>query len=120
MGDLSKHFSRREFKCQCSNNCGFDTVDKQLIDYLEAIRTHFGRPVHITSACRCPAHNEAVGGSKNSLHLQGRAADIQVKETDPIEVQYFAQGLVLHGGVGSYKGFTHIDSRGHAARWSQK
>lgn len=112
---ISKHFKREEFECPCG--CGFDTVDKQLIDYLEAIREHFGRPITITSGCRCPEYNEKIGGAPASQHVQGRAADIQVKETDVKEVQYFAKGLVQHGGVGSYDSFTHIDSRGTAARW---
>ena len=76
MGDLSEHFSREEMACKCG--CGLDTVDAELLSLLEKIRAHFDRPITINSGCRCEAHNRAVGGSKNSQHLIGRAADIVV------------------------------------------
>lgn len=114
---ISKHFNRSEFSCRCSNCCGFDTVDVQLINYLEAIRVHFNKPVIINSACRCESHNKAIGGALNSQHTKGRAADISVKDVSPKDVQAFANDLIKFGGVGSYETFTHIDSRGYAARW---
>ena len=76
MGDLSKHFSRQEFRCKCGNDCGCDTVDIALINALEAIRLHFGEPVMVTSGHRCRAHNIANGGVDASMHLMGKAADI--------------------------------------------
>ena len=33
----------------------------------------------MTSGRRCAAHNAAVGGAKNSQHLQGLAADIRAE-----------------------------------------
>lgn len=112
---LSKHFARSEFACKCG--CGFDTVDAVLIQYLEAVRNHFNCPVVVTSGCRCDSYNRSIGGSTNSQHVKGRAADIMVKDVEPLVVQEFVNGLVQHGGVGSYSTFTHIDSRGYPARW---
>jgi len=112
---ISKHFKRSEFACKCK--CGFDTVDAQLLNYLEAIRVHFDAPVSINSACRCSEHNAKIGGVDNSQHVQGRAADIVVKGVSPSDVAAFACDLVQHGGVGIYETFTHIDSRGFQARW---
>lgn len=115
MGDLSSNFSRVEFSCKCG--CGFDTVDYQLLDILEQIRWNFGVPVRITSGCRCKAHNEAVGGSKDSQHLLGRAADFTVDGVPTRFVRAFANRLNVPG-MGSYKGFVHIDTRsGKRARW---
>ena len=111
---LSEYFKRAEFACSCG--CGFDTVDAVLLEALEAIRSHFKQPVVVTSGCRCEAHNEAVGGSKNSQHKKGRAADIQVVSTSPAEVASFAEDLGM--SVGRYETFTHVDSRsGPPARW---
>ena len=111
---LSQYFIRAEFACKCG--CGFDTVDSATIEALESIRNHFKAAVVITSACRCPEHNEAVGGTVQSLHTQGRACDIQVQGVTPAEVQVYAQGLGI--SVGSYKNFTHIDTRSAGpARW---
>ena len=111
---ISEHFSRSEFACQCG--CGYDTVDSVLLEALEALRRAFGEPITVTSGCRCKAHNEAVGGSKNSQHTLGRAADIQVKNISPADVQDMAEDLGL--SVGRYKTFTHVDTRtGVPARW---
>lgn len=116
MGDLSKHFSRSEFKCKC-NECEFDTVDVELIEFLEAIREQFG-PVTITSGCRCPEYNASIGGSKNSQHTKGRAADIVVKDVDAWTVQQFCEDELIPQGLGSYESFTHIDTRSEGqARW---
>ena len=106
---LSKHFNRSEFSCKCG--CGFDTVDAQLLDYLESIRVYFNKPVEVNSSCSCAAHNKNLGGKPNSQHLYGRAADIVVKDVTPQEVAEFARGLIEFGGVGEYRTFTHIDSR---------
>ena len=115
MGDLSKHFNRSEFACKCG--CGYDTVDAELIEYLEAIRLRFG-PVTVTSGCRCTEHNKAVGGSKNSQHVLGRAADIQVKGVEPATVQAYCEDSLIPQGLGSYNSFTHIDTRSSGdARW---
>jgi uncharacterized protein YcbK (DUF882 family) len=114
MGDLSKHFNRSEFACKCG--CGFDTVDYGLLDTLEYIREWFAEPVTINSACRCIAHNKAVGGSDNSQHLKGKAADIVVRDNSPTRVLH-ACNMRSGLGVGVYDTFTHIDSRGTDARW---
>ncbi len=115
MGDLSAHFNRREFACTCG--CGFDTVDVVLLEALEAIRTHFDRPVTITSGCRCPKHNTLIGGAKKSQHTRGRACDIQVADTEAARVADFAEDLGL--SVGRYNYWTHVDSRsGPPARWA--
>ena len=113
---LSPHFSREEFACKC--NCGFDTVDSQLLTMLEVIRQYFDSPVTITSGCRCLEHNTNIGGSVHSQHLLGRAADIQVRDIDPATVQEFVNKTWPDDfGMGSYSNFTHIDSRGGKARW---
>lgn len=115
MGDISNNFSRKEFECQCG--CGYDTVDTELLEMLEEIRMYFDKPVIITSACRCAAHNQAIGGSQKSQHLFGRAADIVVKGVDPAEVQEYLEDYVRPSGLGRYDTFTHIDSRSGFARW---
>lgn len=45
---------------------------------LEPVRTHFGRPVIVTSGYRSPRLNVAIGGSASSQHCTGEAADFTV------------------------------------------
>lgn len=112
---ISENFTRVEFECSCG--CGFDTVDSELLRLLENIRAHFDKPVLVNSACRCVAHNTAVGGGQHSQHLYGRAADIVVAGIDPAIVAELAEQLGA-GGVGKYETFTHVDSRSNGpARW---
>ena len=122
MGDISRNFSRWEFKCPCGKReCGFDTVDGELLTVLEALRLHFvARSVTINSGCRCQGHNVDIGGSKKSQHMYGRAADIVVARIRPVDVQDYLEALYpLKYGVGRYSTFTHIDTRsGAPARWS--
>lgn len=73
MGDLSQYFSRREFECSCG--CGYDQVQVELVKSLQKVRENFG-PMTINSGCRCASHNRHVGGSPQSSHLRGLAADI--------------------------------------------
>ncbi len=116
MGDLSTHFSSHEFECQCG--CGFDEIDLELIEVLEDVRQHFGVSVRINSGCRCAAHNKAVGGTKNSQHVKGTAADIVVKKVASAEVcMYLANQYPNTYGIGRYNTFTHIDVRPRKARW---
>lgn len=48
-----------------------------LVDFLDMIRDEFGDPIVINSGYRSKDVNKAVGGVQNSLHLQGRAADVR-------------------------------------------
>lgn len=49
---------------------------------LQPTRTAIKRIIHINSGYRCEKLNKAVGGCHNSLHLQGRAADIHVRNIE--------------------------------------
>ena len=120
---LSRSFRAKEFACKDGTDPLF--VDSELVQVLQAIRDHFGAPVVITSGYRTAAHNRAVGGSKSSQHLLGRAADIQVQDTDPLAVAAYVESLMPGwGGVGRYpvkagrtKGWVHVDTRPNKSRW---
>lgn len=120
MGDLSPHFSSREFRCRDGSE---HEIDCPLIAMLEAIRCHFGAPVNITSGYRSPSYNAAVGGAPNSYHLRGEAADFQVPSKSIIEVHRWCDDTFPICGLGLYArnggwGWIHIDSREGRARWS--
>ena len=122
---LAPDFKVRELRCKD----GSDTVmvDDALMLLLQCIREHFGKAVTITSGYRTAAHNAAVGGAKNSQHLLGRAADIQVQGVSVEDVAAYAESLMpAWGGVGRYpvkagraKGWVHVDTRPNKSRWTQ-
>jgi uncharacterized protein YcbK (DUF882 family) len=87
MGDISTHFSRSEFECHCNNDCGFNAVDIDLLNMLEQVRTHFGRPVIIHCACRCLEHNRSVGSKDTSQHIKGLAADFHINGIDHQDIK---------------------------------
>ena len=117
MPKLSKNFSREEFKCQCGH-CDKDTVDSELIDVLQDLRDEFLRKIKINSGQRCQAHNSSVGGAKDSMHLEGRAADIKVEYIDQKSAYiYLTNKYPDKYGIGLYKTFIHIDTRQAMARW---
>lgn len=111
---VSEHFARREFACKC--RCGFDTVDVELVTYLEMIRNNFNKPVIINSGCRCHNYNTRIHGASKSQHKIGRAADITINGVTPKEIADYAESIGVPG-IGRYKTFTHIDSRVNPARW---
>ena len=121
---LSPHFRVREFRCRDGTDPVF--VDTALVELLERIREHFGKPVILTSAYRTAAHNAAVGGAKFSQHLYGKAADIQVQGVNVEQLAAYAGSLLPDtGGVGRYPvrpgratGWVHVDVRKAKARWT--
>ena len=114
---LSPSFRVREFGCKGSDVV---LIDEELVVLLQCIREHFGKPLHITSGYRTATHNAAVGGSKSSQHLLGRASDFWVEDTPVASVAAYAETLLPGtGGIGRYpaKGFVHVDVRKAKSRW---
>lgn len=109
---LSKNFRLDEFKCKCGK-CDPILVDDQLIAWLQKIRDHFGKSIHVNSGYRCKAHNASpeVGGSPTSHHVKGMAADIRVQGITPEEVAKYAESIGIKR-IGLYKkdAFVHIGS----------
>ena len=114
---LSPHFKVREFACSDGADAVF--ISPALVDVLEKIRVHFGKPVHINSAYRTHTKNKAVGGAQFSQHKYGLAADITINGVSPEKVAAYAETLLPNtGGIGIYKTFTHIDVRKVKSRWN--
>jgi len=82
------NFKLKEFLCPCCGG-GADIVKPELLAALERLRRLSGgiRMV-IDSGYRCPKHNRAVGGAKDSAHLIGMAADIRDKNNAVKAVAY--------------------------------
>lgn len=113
---LSANFKVREFACTDGSDPIF--IDSDLVDILQKIRAHFGKPVTINSAYRTPGKNKACGGTTYSQHLYGKAADIKISGVAPETVATYAEKLMpKSGGIGIYNAFVHVDVRSTRARW---
>lgn len=87
---LSRHFTLEELVAsQTATRRGIDNTPapavvrnlRRLAALLERIRVLLdGAPILVSSGYRCPALNVAVGGSKNSAHMAGLAADFTAPE----------------------------------------
>lgn len=121
---MAPGFRVREFRCRDGSDSIM--IDGALAVLLQCIREHFGKAVTITSGYRTATHNTAVGGSKSSQHLLGKAADIQVAGTSVEDVASYAESLMPDwGGIGRYpvkagrpKGWVHVDTRSNKSRWT--
>lgn len=72
----TRNFSEGEFYCKCG--CGFYNMHEGHIIRLQYARDLAAIPFLVNSGCRCPKHNEAVGGKPNSWHPLGEATDISI------------------------------------------
>lgn len=84
----------------------------------------------VNSWVRSRTYNARIGGASNSMHLYGKATDVQVivrlrngrrVKLAPRWVARLAAVYVPafnRGGIGTYATFTHLDHRGYRARWT--
>ena len=116
---LSPHFDSDEFKCKCG--CGLSDIDAKLIVRLEKLRKLCGdKPLRVNSGHRCKEHNTSVGGSPNSQHLLGKAADIRCPAGMTIDQFADKAKRCDFGGLGIYKTFLHLDVRNGRALWDNR
>ena len=113
---LSTNFKSTEFDCHGSGCCSSTLVDENLVKYLQKIRSHFGKSVHINSGYRCKKHNAAVGGASASNHMDGEAADIRIDGITPLEVAQYAEHIGMLG-IGVYSWGVHVDTRTSKYFW---
>ena len=118
---LSSNFHSYEFNCKGSGCCSETKIDEKLVEYVQKIRDHFGKPVTINSGYRCATHNKRVGGASGSNHTKGQAADIVVQGVAPADVAKYAESIGILG-IGLYETasdgyFVHVDTRTTKSFW---
>ena len=104
-------FFPAEFACP---HCLNVNILEELWRACQMIRDAAMRPVIIDSGYRCPTWNQSVGGSKDSDHIHGFAADIRIPGMTPDEVGKIAARFsetIKRMGIYMDRDFVHIGVR---------
>ena len=119
--DEIKYFKKSEFSCKCGKYCnGYPAeIDMNMVKIADQIRAKIGKPITVNSGLRCKTHNSNVGGVSNSQHLLGKAADLGCPPgCTPTQMASIAEEIMGDtGGIGTYSGGIHIDTRSTKSRW---
>ncbi|RTK98744.1 MAG: DUF882 domain-containing protein [Proteobacteria bacterium] len=131
---ITEHFDSLEFSQKALGSIPSSEYPQQWISdrllplciQLEIIRKELGEnPITILSGYRSPEFNKTIRGAKQSQHIEGKAADIIVKNISPKEVHeriltLSKNNIIKIGGLGEYPKFVHIDIRSSPKliRWS--
>lgn len=108
MGDLTDHFSRKEFTCKCG--CGLNRIDRALVDRLESARRLYGKPMVVTSGTRCETHNNTFTTAVlDSSHLYGKAADLWCPDSRTRYELLMALFTVGFQRIGQGRNYVHVD-----------
>ena len=86
---------------------------------LDRLRSEWGRPIIVTSGYRCKELNAAVGGTRNSQHLKGQAADIVSDDFDEFrrfvhrwcKDNEFDQCIFEHSGGSEWIHISYVEGR---------
>jgi hypothetical protein len=123
------YFTQEELQCRCGCKTlhlqdGFDVE-------LVGLREDYGRPMVVTSCCRCADHNVSVGGHPDSLHqtVNGKydcnTIAIDIKRPNSADLFSLVKVATKRGwSVGIAKTFIHLDKRDMIGRipvvWTYK
>ncbi|WP_166346035.1 D-Ala-D-Ala carboxypeptidase family metallohydrolase [Phytoactinopolyspora limicola] len=115
----TRHFAWSEFHSRDGSGFGGGRVGtatvrenvRRLMYKLEAVRRKGGNNACIiNSGFRSIRHNSNVGGSSNSQHMYGIAADIRINNRSVSQVISYSQTSGFSGII-RYNTHTHVDSR---------
>jgi uncharacterized protein YcbK (DUF882 family) len=84
-------------------------MDTSLLKALTRVKLRIGDKLRINSAYRTRRHNSKVGGSEHSLHMEGKACDIQALSK---ERKYEIVKAAMEEGIpriGIAERFIHLD-----------
>jgi len=104
-----KHFNHAEFDSPDFPDSGRN-MDKSFLFLLDSARQIAGTPFKINSGFRTSKHNAKVGGTENSSHLRGFAADIHATSSSERFKILSALLEVGFNRIGIAKTFIHVDA----------
>lgn len=91
------------------------------IRVLDNLRNKLGKAITLSSGYRSLPYNRSVNSPDGSLHVKFKAIDFRVAGLSPKEVSKVLDAMRKRnewvGGLGTYRGFNHIDTRSKNATW---
>jgi zinc D-Ala-D-Ala carboxypeptidase len=106
----SPYFSDEELRCK---HCKQQKMDPAFMDRLDILRRKWDKPMVLTSAYRCPVHNQKVSSTgPKGPHTTGRAIDVVVRGADALGLLVLALECGFTGIGVQQKGdvrFLHLD-----------
>ena len=135
---LTENFSLEEFtKSQTATRNNIDNTpdEKQIINIrnlcvnvLQPVRDYFLKPVMISSGFRCDLLNQKIGGSPNSQHVAGKAADIEIHDVHNSELSDWIHSscsydqliLEFYDGDNPNSGWVHVSYNAGNNRYQYK
>lgn len=105
---MMKYFTYSEFDSPDVDGSG-QMMQSELLQMLDITREIYGKPITINSGFRTEEHNIKVGGTPNSSHLKGLAADLAC--TTSGDRWDLLDSLIKAGfnRIGIAKTFIHVD-----------
>lgn len=92
------------------------------LEIADRARALLGSPIAITSAFRSSDYNQVVGGVPSSQHIRNNALDLVPIGKTPRELYNLLTDMRTRGefvgGLGLYRSFVHLDTRGRNATWN--
>ena len=80
------------------------------LDMVQELRDRYGKPINVGSWYRTEKYNKKIGGSSNSLHLDGLACDFHVDHnlTQHKNMETMWRAICQkHGVIGGINHYTH-------------
>lgn len=108
---MTPHFTDAELACECG--CGM-LPDRDFMSKVERMCVAWGKPMKVSSAARCQAHNAKVSATgATGPHTSGHAIDFDILGAEAVELCGLALRLGIFTGIGvNQKGagrFLHFD-----------
>jgi uncharacterized protein YcbK (DUF882 family) len=116
------NFSESELSCK---HCKQSKFSPEFLDKLQRLRGVMNAPLKISSAYRCPEHNQAVSSTgPDGPHTTGRAVDIKTYGAEAQKIIFVALNLGFTGIGVNQKGpvekrFIHLDDLPNSPRFQR-